>query len=146
MAGGYLLFSSPNIRSTYIKEIDLAIQNLFKILSKYISFLLDSANKESKLVNGFVPNIHIANIIDELIDSIFLELYFEEEFKRAGITFIPYVERDFPSIEGLNDEEKIETIRSVYQKLRQKDNEIMNNLKLMDIRLADLIGPIKAVG
>lgn len=73
------------------------------------------------------------------------ELYFEEDFKNAGITFIPYVERDFPSIESLSDEKKIKTIQSVYQKLRQKDNEIINNLKLMNIRLADLVGPIKNV-
>ena len=46
-------------------------------------------------------------------------------------------------IEGLPHEEKIEIIRAAYQTLRQKDGEIRNNLKLMDIRLADLIMPIK---
>ena len=31
----------------------------------------------------------------------------------------------------------------MFQSLRQKDGEIQTNLKLMDIRLADLIMPIK---
>ena len=38
---------------------------------------------------------------------------------------------------------RIEIIHAAYQKLRENDNEIRNNLKLMDIKLADLIMPIK---
>ena len=54
-----------------------------------------------------------------------------------------YAERDFKSIEGLSKEEKIKAIHTAYQKLREKENEIRQNLKLMDTRLADLIMPIK---
>ena len=74
-----------------------------------------------------------------------MELYFEEDFVNAGIEFIKYAERDFKSIEHVNTEkEKIEVIHEAYQKLRQKDNEIRNNLKLMDIKLADIVKPITA--
>ena len=71
------------------------------------------------------------------------ELYFEEDFKNAGIEFMKYAQRDFESIEGKHEKEAIEIIEKAYQTLRKKDNEIRNNLKLMDIKLADLIMPIK---
>ncbi|MBN2091449.1 N-6 DNA methylase [candidate division KSB1 bacterium] len=130
------LLEIPLIESKYYHDL--------KVIVDYIIFLKSLGNEAS--INNYVSKEFIARQFEEIIDALVFELYFEEDFKKAGITFIPYVERDFPSLDGLSDEEKIETIRSVYQKLRQKDNEIMNNLKLMDIRLADLIGPIKAVG
>ena len=71
-------------------------------------------------------------------------MYFEEDFKKVGIEFIKYAERDFKSIEKLNTEvDKIEIIHKAYQTLRKKDNEIRNNLKLMGIKLADIVMPIK---
>ena len=38
---------------------------------------------------------------------------------------------------------QIEIIHNAYQKLREKNNEIRNNLKLMDIKLADIVMSIK---
>ena len=92
-----------------------------------------------------MPNSHLVEQFEEVIDALVYELYFEEDFRRAEIEFLKYAKRDFPPIEGLklNHAEKIKIIHNAYQTLRQKDNEIRNNLKLMDIRLADLIMPIK---
>jgi adenine-specific DNA-methyltransferase len=80
---------------------------------------------------------------EEVIDAMVYELYFEEDFRAAEIEFIKYATRDFPPIEGLETQAKIKVIHNAYQTLRQKDNEIRNNLKLMDIRLEELIMPIK---
>ena len=73
------------------------------------------------------------------------ELYFPEDFKKAGIHFIEYAERDFIPIEGKTPEEQKEIIHNAYQRLREKDNEIRNNLKEMKIELRDLIMPILTV-
>jgi len=150
LRGGYYTFKTQYLHPFPVRRIDfdnenscIAHNSIIKLV-KAILYLNELDNTVQ--INEFVPNTHILNKFEEIIDALVFELYFEEDFKKAGITFIPYVERDFPSIEGLSEEEKIKTIQNVYQKLRQKDNEIMNNLKLMDIRLADLIGPIKAVG
>lgn len=72
-----------------------------------------------------------------------LELYFKEDFEKSGIVLIQYAERDFASIEGKKDEEQIQIILAAYQKLREKDNEIRNNLKLMDNKLTDIAMPMK---
>lgn len=112
----------------------------FEILVDYIIAVLQA----EIVINPHVPNSHIAQLFEEVIDAMVMELYFKEEFQKVGIEFIKYVERDFESIEGKSEKEQIEIIHRVYQKLREKDNEIRNNLKLMDIKLADIVMPIKA--
>lgn len=115
---------------------------VFNVIVDFIIFVL-TLPKEHK-INSHVPNSHLAQLFEDVIDAMVMELYFEEDFSKAGIEFIKYVERDFQSIEGKEEKEQIEIIHTAYQKLREKDNEIRNNLKLMDIKLADIVLPIKA--
>ena len=118
-------------------------QNIFNNLVDYILLLTDKGDKNP--INDYVPNSHIIQLFEEVINALVYELYFEEDFKNAKIAFMKYAERDFKSIEALGKEEKIKTIHKAYQTLREKENEIRQNLKLMDTRLADLIMPIKTV-
>jgi len=113
----------------------------FSILVDYIIAI---KKLEKDQINPHVPNSHLVQLFEEVIDAMVMELYFEEDFKKEGIKFIKYAERDFKSIEHLKTEnEKIEVIHEAYQTLRQKDNEIRNNLKLMDLNLAEIVLPIK---
>lgn len=132
----------PNILDNYPVPSDIfRYTKIFSTLADYLVLL-----KKSILnINQFVPNSHISETFEELIDAMVFELYFPEEFAEADIHFIKYAERDFISIEGKPDAEQQEIIHAAYQKLREKDNEIRNNLQLMDIRLRDLIMPIKSV-
>lgn len=113
----------------------------FENLVDYLLFVL--SNK--KEISDHVSNSHIAQLFEEVANAMVMELYFKEDFEKAGIEFIKYIERDFESIEGKSEDEQIEIIHNAYQKLREKDNEIRNNLKLMDIKLADIVMPIKTV-
>ena len=111
----------------------------FETLVDYIiCSLLDDITISSQ-----VSNTHIAQLFEEVIDAMVMELYFKEDFENAGIEFIKYAERDFESMEGKPEHEQIDIIHRAYQTLRGKDNEIRNNLKLMDIKLADIVMPIK---
>ncbi len=114
---------------------------MFSILVDYI--ILTKRLKTDQ-INSHVPNSHISQLFEEVINAMVMELYFKEDFEKEGIEFIKYAERDFESIEGKPEAEQIEIIHRAYQKLREKDNEIRNNLKLMDIKLADIVMPIKA--
>ncbi|PHQ61488.1 MAG: hypothetical protein COC08_04560, partial [Maribacter sp.] len=117
-------------------------QDSFREIVRYVEFI-NYLNKLS-IINPHVPNSHLVQLFEEVIDAMVMELYFEEDFRKASIEFIKYAERDFAPIEHLKTEkEKIEVIHQAYQTLRQKDNEIRNNLKLMDIKLADIVMPIK---
>jgi hypothetical protein len=141
MSGGFLLFSAPNIRNTYIKQADKDVQQTFKILSDYISAIF-SFNSS---INDYVPNQHIIETFDEVLDAMFYELFFKSEFEQTGIFFTKYARRDFQSIEGKSPKEQKEIIHNAYQKLREKENEIRNNLKEMKIELRDLLMPIITV-
>src|SRR5690606_31910114 len=139
LAGGYLAINKSTLEELPIVKIDNP--RAFRMLYFYLENLL---NDKLPDVNNFVPNSHIAQLFEEVIDAMVMELYFKEDFEKAGIAFIKYAVRDFESIEGKTEPEQIEIIHRAYQKLREKDNEIRNNLKLMDIKLADIVMPIKA--
>lgn len=119
----------PTTVEVYVKLVD------------YILFIL----AQDKQLNEHVPNSHISETFEEVIDAMVFELYFPDEFTKAGIHFIEYAERDFESIEGKSQEEQARIIHNAYQKLREKDNEIRNNLKAMKIELRDLLMPILTV-
>ena len=138
----------PKIKKEPIESIPIVkansrTQQLFIILVDYIIFLKSLPINQS--INEFVPNSHIVLVFEDIIDALVYELYFEEEFYRVNIAFMIYAERDFESIENtIEEKDKIEIIKTVYQKLRERNNEIRQNLKLIDTRLSDLIMPIKS--
>jgi hypothetical protein len=132
------------LESIPIVKIDLKKQQVFVLLADSIMELRRRIFEEKSNINSHVSNSHLVQVFEELLDSMVMELYFKEDFEKAGIEFIKYAERDFESIEGKSELEQIEMIHRAYQKLREKDNEIRNNLKLMDIKLADIVIPIKA--
>lgn len=135
----YFSYAKRFIEKIPIKIIDSNNQKAFIFFAKSIQFL----NTHRKPINEYVPNSHIVQLFEEVIDALVYELYFEEDFIKVGIFFIKYAKRYFESVEGKSEQEKIEIINSAYQKLREKDNEIRQNLKLMDTRLVGLIMPIK---
>lgn len=136
----------PKIKKNPLESIPIPFikkseQELFSNLVDYI--ILIKSNSTDKTINEQVPNSHIAQLFEEVVDAMVMELFFKEDFIKAGIEFLRYAERDFENIEGKLQDEQIEIIHNAYQKLRGKDNEIRNNLKLMDIKLADIVMPIK---
>jgi hypothetical protein len=133
----------PKILIKDMKEFPIPSGSNVTSIQLFVNYLLNL--KKHKQLNEYVPNKHIAETFEEVIDAMVFELYFPEEFEKAGIHFIKYAERDFESIKDKSPEEQKEIIHNSYQKLREKDNEIRNNLQLMDIRLRDLIMPIKNV-
>ncbi len=141
LANGYYRYMPRYISEFPIPEVSIQTQIPFIALADYILFLKKLPVENP--INEFVPNNHIVQLFEEVIDAMVYELYFEEDFKKAGIEFMKYAQRDFLSIEVKGEKEAMAIIEKAYQTLREKDNEIRNNLKLMDIKLADLIMPIK---
>lgn len=132
----------PKILVKDIKEFPLKPDYANRSIQILVSYILFGLNLKD-FINEYVPNSHIVQLFEEVIDALVYELYFEEDFRNAEIAFMNYAERDFKSIEGKSKEEAINIIHAAYQKLREKDNEIRQNLKLMDTRLGELIMPIK---
>jgi len=131
------------VKKRHLEILPIPNPNKLNCLSRLVDQTLICYSIE-KTINLYVTNSHIAQLFQEVIDAMVMELYFKDDFEKAGIAFIKYAERDFESIEGKPEAEQMEIIHRAYQKLREKDNEIRNNLKLMDIKLADIVMPIKS--
>lgn len=132
------------MQKIFFEKIPVLITNrtkAFEILVDYIQLLSDNNNLEN--LNQYVPNSQLIQQFEEVIDAMFFELYFEQEFIKENIEFISVVEKDFDSITNQSKEECLKIIHTSYQMLREKDNVIRQNLKLMDTALGDLIMPIK---
>lgn len=71
---------------------------MFSNLVDYI--ILIKSNSIDKSINEQVSNSHIAQLFEEVVDAMVMELFFKEDFEKANIEFIKYVERYFESIEG----------------------------------------------
>jgi adenine-specific DNA-methyltransferase len=89
-----------------------------------------------------IPNNHIVEAFEEVIDALVLELYFPEEFAEKGIEIEKYAQDIFNPIEGLKEDEQIKAVQKAYQTLREKDNPLRNQIKLMKIELKELLLPI----
>ncbi|MEA1893362.1 MAG: Eco57I restriction-modification methylase domain-containing protein [Campylobacterota bacterium] len=137
LANGYFRY-----KPTYLNNFSLPkIKNIedtkpFEILVDYVMFL-----KASREIDNFVDNKYIAKLFEDVLDAMVYELYFTKEFKKNNIEFISYAKEYFKPIENLDDDKKIDIINISYQLLREKDNEIRNNLQLMPIRVP-MITPI----
>lgn len=142
LRGGFFTFKTKYIENFPLPELNLQQSKSLKTIAEYV--LAITKNHTIKY-DEFVPNSHIIKTFEELIDAMVMELYFNSDFEREGIEFIKYVERDFKPINDLPENKKIEIIREAYQKLREKENEIRNNLKLMDTRLSEIVMPIKSI-
>jgi adenine-specific DNA-methyltransferase len=114
------------------------------ILTYLIDYLLLSKQSKTQ-INEFVPNNHISEAFEEVIDALVFELYFPKEFAEKGIEIEKYAQDIFKPIEGLKKDEQIKAIEKAYQTLREKDNPLRNQIKLMKIELKELLLPILSV-
>lgn len=115
--------------------------NSLKILSELMAVVLSTHNS----IDEQVPNSHIAESFDDVIDALIFELYFPIQFREKDIEIEKYANSIFKPIDGLSDEEQLTTIRETYQILREKENPLRNQVKLMKIELKELLLPILSV-
>ena len=98
-----------------------------------------SVTEFSEQLNEYVPNSHIQERFKEVLTGLELEEKYPNEFKRAGVVFYKHIEEIFKPINTLDKKEKKDAILRAYQALREKENPIRNNLKLMYVRLQKII-------
>lgn len=130
------LYVTP-ISEIPIKNLSKNDQEIFIVLSDYIIWLKSTEEP----IDNYVDNDFIAKLFEDVIDAMVLELYFEEEIRKAGFAFIANATKLFNPIENLSDTEIKNIIKNAYQTLREKDNPIRNDLQLLPIRVP-IVAPI----
>jgi adenine-specific DNA-methyltransferase len=135
----------PKILVKDIKEFPLPKKlNEVLVLTNLVNHIL-SIKKLNKIVLESIPNTHISEAFEEVIDALVFELYFPEEFAEKGIKIEKFAQGIFKPIEGFSEEEQIKAIKEAYETLREKDNPLRNQIKLMKIELKELLLPILSV-
>jgi adenine-specific DNA-methyltransferase len=130
-----------NLSKEYLSQIPVAkisieLQQSFVKIVDYIIEVL----KIAEAIDPYVSNAHIADGFREIIDAMVYEIYFPSEFEKVQLSFGEYINQFFFTLTGNDDRE---LITKAYQQLREPNNVLRNNLKLLDIRLGSLIMPIK---
>lgn len=97
------------------------------VLIRLCDYMLVLSAKQSQ-INEYVPNDHIANLYEELIDACVYELYFEKEVKAKEADVLALVEQHFKSIDGKEESEQVKIIQEGYQLLRDSHHEIRSRM------------------
>ncbi len=95
-------------------------------------------------MDNYVNKDHIVKLFEDVIDAMVLELYFKEEMYETGFDFIVHATELFKPIENLTDAQIKDIIYDAYHVLREENNPICNDLKLLPIRVP-LVAPILEV-
>lgn len=139
-SNNYYYFKTNYIEPFCIPAKITEINNLFANVVQSVLV----CNREVIIINN-IPNSHISEAFEEVIDALVFELYFPEEFAEKGIEIEKHAQDIFKPIDNLSEEEQIKAIQEAYQTLREKDNPLRNQIKLMKIELKELLLPILSV-
>jgi len=148
-----------NFKNFLLKENRVSTYNeMFNLIVEYIKKTLNSEKK----INEYVPNTHIAEHFKDVLIYLELENMYPNEFhiehqttgeqwtKEKGTEYITNtVKSDYHILKWLETGEYFnkellkqngeDEIHRVYQKLRDKYDEVRNTMKIVNIRLDSYI-------
>lgn len=137
-AGGFF-----DYKTQFIQKYPIKFPKNKVYLETLASFLMKLNDKNLSIqIEEFIPNKHISEAFEEVIDALVFELYFPEDFAEKGIEIEKYAQDIFKSIEDIKEDEQIKAIQAAYETLREKKNPLRNQILLMQIELKELLNPI----
>ncbi|SNR14420.1 Eco57I restriction-modification methylase domain-containing protein [Tenacibaculum jejuense] len=112
--------------------------NTFKALTDYLIYLY---NPENKSILSHTENERIASHIEDVIDMMIYELYFENHMKEKGLDVLQFVNPK--PIGNVNDyNEKAEIIKDFYLWYQKPENEVRQRILLIETRSKDTLAVI----
>ncbi|MGE0587073.1 MAG: TaqI-like C-terminal specificity domain-containing protein [Cyclobacteriaceae bacterium] len=130
----------PKIKVNELKDLPLrstneGVQKLFSTLVDYVILLKQSQNP----IHQSVSNSLIAIQLEEILDGMVLELYFEEEMKVKKLNIIDLVESELTKAKGENVAERIYNFN---KSVSHPDSEIRNRILSFALVSPDVLKPI----
>jgi len=131
MSGGYLLFSAPNLRNTYIKKVELTYQ------TKFISPSLKMQNTVQKL-NEFT--VKFSNFLSSKLEGFKLTRKLENWHNLSFGDFIKEVNKVIKKIGGvpLTKKDEFEWLE-LFQENKQKANAMQAQIVLTEKEIDDMV-------
>jgi len=139
-AGGAYTLKHGTINELPLYDANEEIHNMLISLVDYILFCLNGDD----IINS-VPNEHLAQFFESVINGCVYELYFEEHMKEKEIDILQFVQADVLPIEGKSETEKAGIIKQVYEKWREHKSPVRNRLLLFASR-SEIISKIENGG
>lgn len=120
-----------------IPEISKEKRQPFISLVNQILFIKRNENQNS--IHQSVSNNLITKQLEEIIDGMVLELYFEEEMKTKKVNIFELVEKE---LEKAQSKDTTECIYNFYKSVSHPDSEIRNRILSFAIASPDILKPI----
>jgi hypothetical protein len=134
--------NSREVKAFVMKEISIKYPN--DIEEKVITFLVDYIlylyDQENKPLLGHTPNNRIAVTIEEVLNMVVYELYFQQHMRENKLDVIKHLE----GIALLEIAPTPEVILAFYLWLQRPENPIRNNIIAVDIKSPDCLSRINA--
>lgn len=106
----------------------------FTILVDYLLYLNNPNNEQ---ILSHTDNKRIANHIEEILNSMVNELYFEKHMKDNELDVLEYLNPK--SIESLNESEQLEIIKNFYLWYQEPQNPVRQAIMLVDTKSKDIL-------
>jgi hypothetical protein len=127
-----------NVEKLLIKLLEPAKQTPFVNLVDYLLFLND---KNSEQLFPHTTNERIAAHVEDVLNMMVYELYFEKHMKEAGLDVLQFINPK--QIDNLKtDNEKAEEIEKFYLWLQTPDNQVRQRINIVDIKSPNIISKV----
>jgi hypothetical protein len=113
-------------------------QEPFAIIVDYILFL--KKNKSQPLFSH-TENERIIGHLEDVIDMMIYELYFEEHMKEVGIDVLQFISPK-PISDLENHKDKEEVIQGFYLWLQTPNNQVRQRINIIDVKSPDILSKI----
>lgn len=127
-----------NVEKLLIKLLEPAKQTPFVNLVDYLLFLND---KNSEQLFPHTTNERIAAHVEDVLNMMVYELYFEKHMKEVGIDVLQFINpKQIGNLKA--DNEKAEEIKKFYLWLQTPDNQVRQRINIVDIKSPNIISKI----
>ena len=124
------------LRQMPIKITEKLKQTSFVIL---VDYLLHLYNKENPAILLHTDNSRIASHLEDILNMMVYELYFEEHMKEVDLDVLQFVTPILESLQNLPIEQQIKELYEWYQK---PENAVRQRMMLIDTRSPDILAVI----
>ena len=108
-----------------------------------VDYLLYLHNNNSEQIFSHSTNDRLASNIEEVLNMMVYELYFEEHMKQNDLDVLQFIQPK--PIDNLdNDTDKVEVIKNFYLWLQTADNKVRQRINSIDIKSPDILSVINS--
>lgn len=134
--------STPQLKNYHLDTIPIPKtkkEEIFEIIVDYLLFLY---NEKNISVIGHTANKRVASNLEDILDMMVYELYFESHMKEKGLDVLQFINPQ--SIKNIQDDYKIaEIIKDFYLWYQKPENEVRQRILLIETRSKDTLAVIR---